>query len=271
MLVLVGLGNPGAQYSGHRHNIGFMAVDAIADHFNFDAPRAKFNGTVQEGYIEQKEGGRTKTIILKPHTYMNDSGKSVAALARFYKIAPQDIIVFHDELDIAPGKVRTKQGGGHAGHNGLRSIDSHIGKDFIRIRIGIGHPGSKAAVHNYVLGNFAKAESQWVERILDAMARSAPFLADHENKGLERFQSEVAHQFQPNTHSSPKTAPKGGSKKPSTSNENNKAPKSNSGTGTNTNDGNNKGNKKDKKTVSFNPFHDALKKILPGKDENGIE
>lgn len=175
MLLLVGLGNPGKQYARHRHNVGFMAVDAIGDAHGFDAPRRKFQGELREGFLNGP-AGRIKTLILKPQTYMNDSGLSVREAAQFYKIDPGNVIVFYDELDVAPGKVKAKIGGGAAGHNGIRSIDAHLGNAFRRIRIGIGHPGTKSKVHSYVLGDFSKADQTWLAPLLEGMAASAPFL-----------------------------------------------------------------------------------------------
>jgi peptidyl-tRNA hydrolase, PTH1 family len=172
MKLFVGLGNPGAQYARNRHNIGFLAVDAIAEAHGFTPWRAKFQSLLAEGRL-----GTEKVLALKPQTYMNLSGDAVSAAARFYKLEPSDITVFHDELDLAPGRVRTKTGGGHAGHNGLRSIAAHIGPDFLRVRLGIGHPGDKRQVTNYVLGDFAKAEADWLDPLLAAIARAAPDLA----------------------------------------------------------------------------------------------
>jgi PTH1 family peptidyl-tRNA hydrolase len=176
MILLVGLGNPGKQYVGHRHNIGFMAVDAIADYHGFEAQRVRFQGMVREGFLDGPSG-RTKALILRPTTYMNESGRAVSEAARFYKIAPEDIVVFHDELDLAAMKVRVKKGGGLAGHNGLKSITSHIGDGFRRVRIGISHPGEKGRVHGHVLGDFSKADKEWVEPMLASMARNAGLLA----------------------------------------------------------------------------------------------
>jgi peptidyl-tRNA hydrolase, PTH1 family len=172
MRLLVGLGNPGPQYAHHRHNVGFMAVDEIVRRHRFAAFRERFQGAIAEGMLTGD-----KVLALKPLTYMNESGRSVAAAARFYKIEPEDVIVFHDELDLAPGKVRAKKGGGAAGHNGLRSIDSHIGPEFWRIRIGIGHPGHKDLVHSYVLHDFAKADEDWLSPLIGALASEAPLLA----------------------------------------------------------------------------------------------
>ena len=183
MLVLVGLGNPGSKYAGHRHNVGFMAVDAIADAHRFGPSRAKFQGELREGVI-----GGEKILALKPQTYMNDSGQSVGEAMRFFKLTPADVVVFHDELDLARGKVRIKIGGGAAGHNGLRSIADHIGADFHRVRIGIGHPGDKARVTGHVLGDFAKADEAWLLPLLAAFAKAAPRLASGD---MVRYQSEV--------------------------------------------------------------------------------
>ncbi|MBB3935804.1 aminoacyl-tRNA hydrolase [Aureimonas phyllosphaerae] len=176
MLIMVGLGNPGAQYAGNRHNIGFMAVDEIARTGGFSPWSKKFHGEIAEGSI----AGR-KVILLKPLTFMNDSGRSVQAAAAFYKIPPADIVVFHDELDLPPGKVRVKTGGGHGGHNGLRSIDAHLGKEYRRVRLGIGHPGSKERVNPHVLGDFAKVDRDWLEPMLETVARNAPSLVAGED------------------------------------------------------------------------------------------
>ena len=172
MRLLVGLGNPGPQYAATRHNIGFMAADRIADAHGFPPFRSKFNGLLSEGSLRG-----SKCLLLKPQTFMNLSGQSVAECAKFFKISVNDIMVFHDELDLPPGKLKVKRGGGHAGHNGLRSIQSHLGPDFHRIRLGIGHPGHKDAVSPYVLGNFAKSDQDWLDDLLRAIAESAPDLA----------------------------------------------------------------------------------------------
>ena len=172
MLLLVGLGNPGKAYAGNRHNIGYMALDAIARAANAAPFRKKFQGETSEARI-----GDDRVLLLKPETYMNESGRSVAEAARFHKIALADIIVLHDELDLAPGKMRVKLGGGHAGHNGLRSIAAHLGADFKRVRLGIGHPGDKKLVHAHVLSDFAKAERPWVETLCDAVAQNIELLA----------------------------------------------------------------------------------------------
>ncbi|MBX3494284.1 MAG: aminoacyl-tRNA hydrolase [Parvibaculum sp.] len=173
MILLVGLGNPGEKYARNRHNIGFMAADAVVRRHSFAAPRARFQGLVSEGTLEGE-----KAIVLKPTTYMNESGRAVGEAMRFYKLEPADVVVFHDELDLAPAKLRIKTGGGAAGHNGIRSIAAHIGPDFRRVRIGIGHPGEKTRVLGAVLGDFSKTEMKdWVEPLIDAIADAAPLLA----------------------------------------------------------------------------------------------
>ena len=172
MKLFVGLGNPGPKHAGNRHNIGFMAVDAIIRRHSLPAPRRRFQGEVSEGRL-----GGEKVLLLKPHTYMNESGRSVGEAANFYKIEPDDIVVFHDELDLDPGKMRVKTGGGTAGHNGLKSIGRFIGPDFHRVRLGIGHPG-RDRVLSYVLKDFAKADADWLDPLIDAIADHAPLLAD---------------------------------------------------------------------------------------------
>lgn len=189
MQLFVGLGNPGAKYAGNRHNIGFMAVEAIASAHGFGPWRAKFQGLVSEGML-----GGEKVILLKPETFMNLSGQSVGEAARFYKIAPEAVTVFHDELDLAPGKLRVKRGGGHAGHNGLRSIIAHIGAEFQRVRLGIGHPGHKDRVAAYVLQDFARAEAGWLDDLLRGIAEGAPWLARGKP---DRFQTAVAQRMAP--------------------------------------------------------------------------
>ncbi len=189
MLLIVGLGNPGEKYAGHRHNIGFMTVDEIANEYGFSPAKSKFSGSVREGFIEMATG-RVKAIILKPMTFMNESGRSVGAAAHFYKIPKDKIVVFHDELDLDPGKFRMKFGGGIAGHNGLRSIKQMIGADFHRARMGIGHPGHKDRVSGYALSNFSKADKDWVEPLIGACVRCADLLATCE---FEKYQSKVNH------------------------------------------------------------------------------
>lgn len=192
MLLLVGLGNPGPGYAGHRHNVGFMALDAIARRHGFAPWRKRFQGEAAEGQL-----GSEKVLALKPTTYMNESGRAVGEALRFYKLAPQDLLVLHDELDLAPAKLKLKRGGGHAGHNGLRSITQHIGPDFRRLRIGIGHPGDKARVHGHVLSDFAKAELPLVERLLDALAAEAPLLAADSEAADNAFTSKVMQALAP--------------------------------------------------------------------------
>lgn len=189
MLLFAGLGNPGSKYAGHRHNVGFMAVDAIAERFGFSPERSQFKGRTREGFIEAG-ARREKVLILKPETFMNDSGQSIGEAARFFQIEPEQVFVFYDELDLAPGKVRLKLGGGAAGHNGIRSTKAHLDGDFWRIRIGIGHPGHKDRVTGHVLNDFSKAERElWVTDVLDAIARSAGELVAGDDS---KFMSEVA-------------------------------------------------------------------------------
>jgi PTH1 family peptidyl-tRNA hydrolase len=172
MLIFAGLGNPGAQYKANRHNVGFMAADAIARRHSFSPWTKKFHGQVAEGTV-----GGEKVLLIKPQTFMNLSGQAVGEAMRFYKLTPADVVVLYDELDLAPGKVRVKTGGGAGGHNGIRSLDQHIGKDYRRVRIGIGHPGVKELVHSYVLGDFSKADRDWLEPLLDAIGDHADLLA----------------------------------------------------------------------------------------------
>lgn len=173
MLLLAGLGNPGPKYAKNRHNVGFMAVDKIIDRHNFSSSQKKFKSEVFEGKLSGE-----KVLILKPQTFMNLSGEAVGEAMRFYKLQPSDIFVFHDELDLAAGKVRAKAGGSHGGHNGLKSIDAHCGKDYNRIRLGIGHPGHKARVNSHVLGDFAKSDYEWLDPLLDIIADNANLIAE---------------------------------------------------------------------------------------------
>lgn len=188
MLLLVGLGNPGSEHKRQRHNVGFMAVDAIAEQHNFQPFKKRFQGELAEGVLNG-----TKTLLLKPQTYMNLSGKSVGEAAHFYKLPPAQVVVVHDELDLAAGKIRMKTGGGHAGHNGLRSVDAAIGPDYRRLRIGIGHPG-KDRVLGYVLQNFAAEEHDWLDPLLTAIAAEAGYLARGDDTG---FMTKVALRLQP--------------------------------------------------------------------------
>ncbi len=179
MLIIVGLGNPGAKYAGNRHNIGFMAVDAIHRKHPFSPWTRKFKGEISEGELAGE-----KVMLLKPQTFMNLSGESVGDAMRFYKLAPKDIIAIYDELDLAPGKARIKTGGGNGGHNGIRSMDAHCGKDYRRLRLGIGHPGVKELVTNHVLGDFAKVDRIWLEPLLDELAIHADMLVKGEDSQL---------------------------------------------------------------------------------------
>src|SRR5437588_10477779 len=171
MRLFVGLGNPGAKHAGNRHNIGFMVVEAIARRHGFPPWRRRFQGVATEGTI-----GQEKVLLLLPGTYMNESGRAVAEAAHFYKLPAGDIAVFHDEIELPPAKLRVKVGGGIAGHNGLRSISAHVGNDYKRVRIGVGHPGVKELVHPHVLSDFAKDERPWVEALCDAIAANAELL-----------------------------------------------------------------------------------------------
>lgn len=184
MQLWVGLGNPGPQYAMNRHNAGFMAVDVIADRYGFSPPRKQFQGWTQEGRI-----GPEKIVLLKPATFMNESGRSIGEAMRFYKLEAGDVTVFHDELDLTPMKVKVKRGGGAAGHNGLRSTDAHIGNPYRRVRIGIGHPGHKDKVLGHALGNYHKSEIEPLTDMLAAIAAEAEWLAKGEDA---RFMSELA-------------------------------------------------------------------------------
>jgi PTH1 family peptidyl-tRNA hydrolase len=187
MLILAGLGNPGAQYQNNRHNIGFMAIDALARRWSAPAMRSKFQGQAAEGVIETP-AGPVKVLLLKPQTFMNDSGRSIGEAMKFYKLAPSDVVTFYDELDLAPGRFRMKTGGGAAGHNGVRSTIAHIGPDFRRARMGIGHPGHKDRVLGHVLSDFHKVDQVWLKALNEAIADAAPLLAAGED---ERYQTEV--------------------------------------------------------------------------------
>jgi peptidyl-tRNA hydrolase, PTH1 family len=188
-LLIAGLGNPGAEYARHRHNIGFMAVDVIHDSYNFGPWRSRFRGAIAEGKL-----ARRKTYLLKPRTFMNGSGISVGAAVRFFKLPPAAVVVMHDEIDLAESKLRAKAGGGDAGHNGLRSITAAIGPDYRRVRIGVGHPGEKHRVHGHVLQNFSKADEDWLVPLLSAIAEAAPYLAKDDDAG---FMNKVAVTLNP--------------------------------------------------------------------------
>ena len=199
MQLFVGLGNPGAKYAGNRHNIGFMAMDRIAADHGAVPWRAKFQGEIAELRL-----GGGKALLLKPMTFMNESGRSVGEAMRFHKLAPGDVTVFHDELDLAPGKCRVKRGGGHAGHNGLRSIHAHLGPDYRRVRLGIGHPGHKDAVAGYVLRDFPKADADWLDDLLRGLSDGAPALADGDDA---RFANAVALRTAPPRSGTGRDAP----------------------------------------------------------------
>jgi PTH1 family peptidyl-tRNA hydrolase len=202
MKLWIGLGNPGAKYAANRHNIGWMAVERIAEDHGFSPWRAKFQGALAQGDL-----GGEKVILLKPETFMNLSGQSAGEAMRFYKLTPTDVTVFHDELDLAPGKLRVKTGGGHAGHNGLRSLHQHIGDAYHRVRLGIGHPGHKDRVPGYVLSDFAKADQGWLDDLIRGIADGAPDLAKGDTG---RFMNAVAQRTAPprSSKSKPSEAPK---------------------------------------------------------------
>jgi peptidyl-tRNA hydrolase, PTH1 family len=184
MKLFVGLGNPGEKYAGHRHNVGFMALERIAERHGFGPWRKRFQGYASDGDLDG-----TKVLLLKPDTYMNESGRAVGEAARFLKLGTSDIVVFHDELDLLPGKVKVKTGGGNAGHNGLRSITAHLDNDYARVRIGIGHPGVKELVQAWVLHDFARGDQAWLNPLLDAVAEAATRLAAGDSA---RFLTDVA-------------------------------------------------------------------------------
>lgn len=199
MKLWVGLGNPGPKYAGNRHNIGWMALERIAEDHGFGPWRSKFQGSLTEGVLDG-----VKVLLLKPETFMNLSGQSVGEAMRFFKLTPADVTVFHDELDLAPGKLRVKTGGGHAGHNGLRSIHQHIGEAYHRVRLGIGHPGHKDRVAGYVLSDFAKGDQNWLDDLLRGIADGAPALAAGDTG---RFQNAVALRTAPPRSSAQGKAP----------------------------------------------------------------
>jgi peptidyl-tRNA hydrolase, PTH1 family len=248
MIVLVGLGNPGEKHARHRHNVGFMAVDAIGDAHGFGPARTKFNAEIREGFLDG-DSGRVKALIVKPQTFMNESGLAVRKVADFYKLEPQDFVVFYDELDLASGKLRIKTGGGAAGHNGIRSIDAHLGNGFRRVRIGIDHPGDRAKVTGHVLGNFAKADQEWLTLMLDAIASAAPYLTTDD----QRFASEVGQKTAPIRPEKPRRAkPEPDTAKPADDGDNRTPP-------------NQPDNAKDATPPSHNPFADALQNLFGRK------
>lgn len=189
MLLLVGLGNPGPRYANNRHNIGFMALDKIVRRHGLGPWRRRFQGQLAEGRIDD-----TRVLALKPETYMNESGRAVGEALRFFKLDPEQVVVFYDEIDLAPGKLRVKRGGGTGGHNGLRSLDAHIGPEYLRVRLGIGHPGHKDQVHGHVLSDFAKADKPWRDKLLEAVADELPRLLAGDEGG---FMSRIAHVMSP--------------------------------------------------------------------------
>ena len=208
MLIFAGLGNPGPKYAGNRHNIGYMALDRSAADHGFAPWRGKFQSSISEGRL-----GSQKVLLIKPETFMNTSGQPVGEAMRFYKRAPEDVIVFHDELDLAPGKCRVKKGGGHAGHNGLRSLHQHIGDTYARVRLGIGHPGHKDRVSGYVLSDFAKAEQDWLDDLMRGISDGAPELAAGRN---DKFLNAVSLRIAPprSSKSEPTSKQSGPSQKP---------------------------------------------------------
>lgn len=207
MLLLAGLGNPGAKHAADRHNIGFMAADAIARRWRFGPERSRFQSLASEGAIDLPGGGGSvRALLIKPQTWMNESGRAVGEAMRFFKLQPADVVLFYDEIDMAPGRFRMKTGGGAAGHNGVRSTIAAIGPDFRRARLGVGHPGHKDLVHGYVLNAFAKAEQPWVEALLDACADALPFLAAGDD---ERYQAEVMR-LAPAPKADPRKPPRAG-------------------------------------------------------------
>jgi len=187
MLILVGLGNPGPRHAADRHNIGFMAMDALARRWGISSERKRFQADTAETTVPTPSGG-VRALLLKPQTFMNESGRAVGEAMRFYKLTPADVVVFYDEIDMAPGRFRMKTGGGAAGHNGVRSTIAQVGAEFRRARLGVGHPGDRELVHGYVLSPFAKAEQPWVKALTDACADALSFLAAGDD---ERYQAEV--------------------------------------------------------------------------------
>lgn len=204
MIIIAGLGNPGTKYQGNRHNIGFMAADEIARRWSFGPERAKFQSIIREGEVETAKGP-VKVLLMKPQTFMNESGRAVGEAARFYKLAPDEVIAFHDEIDLAPGRFRMKQGGGAAGQNGVRSLISQLGPEFRRARMGVGHPGDPKLVHAHVLSDFHKADQPWLEPLLNACADALPFALAGDD---DRYQAEVMR-LAPAPKFSPRQAARG--------------------------------------------------------------
>lgn len=207
MLLIAGLGNPGPKYADNRHNVGFMAADAIHRRHSFAPWSRKFQGLLAEGSLAGE-----KALLLKPQTFMNLSGQSVGETMRFYKLAPADLVVVYDEIDLAPGKVRVKTGGGAGGHNGIRSIDQHVGRDYRRVRIGVGHPGVREMVMPHVLGDFSRADREWLEPLIEAVADNAPLLAKGEDSSfMNRVTLALRERLQPTGEDDrpPSKAPKG--------------------------------------------------------------
>lgn len=205
MIIIAGLGNPGPKYENNRHNIGFMAADEIARRWRFGPERAKFQSVIREGEVDTASGA-VRVLLMKPQTYMNESGRAVGEAARFYKVRPDSVIVFHDEIDLAPGRFRMKTGGGAAGQNGVRSLISHLGADFRRGRMGVGHPGEAHLVMPHVLGDFHKAEKPWLDALLGAVADALPFALAGDD---ERYQGEVMR-LAPAPKYSPRQQARGG-------------------------------------------------------------
>lgn len=202
MLILLGQGNPGDKYAGNRHNFGFMAMDELARQHGFGPWKSKFQSLISEGNLPS-ESGPVKTLLMKPQTFYNETGRALSEAVRFYKVNTDSLVIFHDEIDLAPGRFRMKKGGGHSGNNGLRSIISHLGPDVRRARMGVGHPGDKTRVMPYVLNDFPKADEEWRDRLLDALARAAGFLALGDD---ERYQTEVMR-LAPSPKQDPKQSP----------------------------------------------------------------
>lgn len=187
MWLIVGLGNPGDKYKKNRHNIGFMVADHLVSEFGFKGPKSKFQADLFDGEIKGE-----KALIIKPQTYMNNSGEAIRAVANFYKIAPENILVFYDELDLAPGKVKAKKAGGAAGHNGIKSLYAHCGKEMWKIRLGIGHPGEKHIVHSYVLGDFYKKDEIWLDALYKAIAKHIPLMLENDmDKAMSKINQDI--------------------------------------------------------------------------------